>query len=135
MCVGETTTRPRPHFLVSGSKVDGWVERRRLFQCAATERLGGQGPAGQETLACKHAGVLINQHITLVLHQLRSRRIIRMFANCKQVACEQRCQKAKMRKGDNEAKMNDKKQKGMLQNVLLIFNRTLVIVVQVSEKN
>lgn len=40
-----------------------------------------------------------------------------------------------MRKGDNEAKMNDKKQKGMLQNVLLIFNRTLVIVVQVSEKN
>lgn len=37
MCVGETTTRPRPHFLESGSKVDGWAERRCLFQCAATE--------------------------------------------------------------------------------------------------
>lgn len=44
MCVGETTTRPRPHFLESGSKVGGWVGRRRLFQCAATERPRDQRP-------------------------------------------------------------------------------------------
>lgn len=52
MCVGETTTRPRPHFLESGSKVDGWVVRRRLFQCSATEGLRDQGRTGQEVLAC-----------------------------------------------------------------------------------
>lgn len=102
MCVGETTTRPRPHFLESGSKVDGWVERRRLFQCAATERLRDQRPCRTGNISLLTCCCANELACIVLLHWLCSRRIPHMFTNWKQAACKQTygCLVVKMRQSN-----------------------------------
>lgn len=103
MCVGETTTRPRPHFLESGSKVDGWAERRLLFQCAATERPRDQRPCrtGNVSLLTCCCANKLSMHRVIAL-AVCSRRIPHMFTNWKQAACKQTygCLVVKMRQSN-----------------------------------